>query len=967
MARVLAKPQAHTPDVGARYGRPDIAGLCAVAVLLVVGNAARLGLSGGYVGVDVLLVISGYLLTRRLLREDDDQHRISSAGFAARGALRVLTVAPAVVVAAIAASAVVLESPPQLNSVAHDGLWAAVLGANFHFASTGAHPFDPSSPASPLQHYWALSVGAQLSLVWLVVLLLGRKLAGRRWIVGIAAALVAASLAWSIRETTTHPNAAFFSTFTRAWEFGAGGLLALAAPALARLTRTAAAVLGWAGIGLVAFAAVGFDAGTSFPGWAAAVPVMGALAVIAAGGRGPGALLGIRPLVAIGACSFAFYLVHWPVLTIAEAKHPGLDLLPRLLLVAFAAGLAVASYRLLELPVRRSVGRTRSPARALAVGVGCTAVALLYAGMTVVAQDSVARNTRVLFDAEQRAANATAVVPLATADQISQAVTAATTLSVLRGDVTPPVGLAHRDVSLAHQDGCLVDLGTVESPPCRYGDVESAATVALFGDEQAAQWLPALLDLADRQSFGVVVLAKASCPVSEVASSDECLQWRRSALERIAALRPMVVVASEGTPPAADEAGLRTTLDRLSRSAARVVLLSETPVHTMGVPECLIVRSRDIATCGISPTQALHAARTGARRATAQAAGARFVDVHAWLCTATACPPVIDGRITMVDSSHLTSTYASYLSHVLGVETGMEPASQTTAFTGQATDAQVRMAVAAALEGRQPSAGLRSPPNIAVTETSPAFANGCLLRREKATSPDCEFGDLRSSKNVVLLGDSRAAQWMPALVGGALRNGFKLTVLTKGACPAPTMTVYIPTFNRPFIECDLWREHALRRIDELRPDLVVMSSSFHAVQVPGGQPEDAAAEDAWARGLVTTVDRLQSSGARVVYVGDVPAHVQRVPDCIQAQEESPLSCATPAPQAILVAHRDLETKVVTQQTTAGYVDAAPWFCTEVACPAVINSTITAFDDTHLTATYSAYLSHAFVAAVGLEP
>jgi hypothetical protein len=179
------------------------------------------------------------------------------------------------------------------------------------------------------------------------------------------------------------------------------------------------------------------------------------------------------------------------------------------------------------------------------------------------------------------------------------------------------------------------------------------------------------------------------------------------------------------------------------------------------------------------------------------------------------------------------------------------------------------------------------------------------------------------------------------------------------------MTVRNTAYQRDFTECDTWREWALKKVVELKPDLVVISSTFHGVALSDGVMQTPAVEAAWDAGLAALIRRMQVGSTKVTVVSDVANHVQRVPDCVAANPTNLLACATPVDQGTLVTHQRDETAAVLA-TGAAYVDVRPWFCDSNVCPSVIGGVITDFDDSHLTATYSKYLGHALGVALKLE-
>ncbi len=354
--------------------RGDIQGLRAVAVLLVALNHAGVGfLGGGYIGVDVFFVISGFLITSLLLRGRAERGYVRIGDFYSRRARRILPAATlTLIVTDIAAYHLV--NFVRARQDLHDSVSAATFTANIHFIHVGTNYFALTQPPSPFQHYWSLSVEEQFYIVWplLLAILLGAALrrryasqggasdpARRRLFVGVLA-IGLASLAWSIAETDISPVTAYFSTLSRAWELALGAGLALAAPALKTRLTGASVWVGWVGLAAIAVSAVEFSPTTAFPGYVALIPTLGAAFVLASGLSPPrqrlaaGRLLDTAPLRYVGDRSYAFYLWHWPVLTLV-AEHEGHDLsvLDNLALLGVAFVLSVVSYQFVEDPMRR--------------------------------------------------------------------------------------------------------------------------------------------------------------------------------------------------------------------------------------------------------------------------------------------------------------------------------------------------------------------------------------------------------------------------------------------------------------------------------------------------------------------------------------------------------------------------------------------------------------------------------------
>ncbi|BBZ62400.1 acyltransferase family protein [Mycolicibacterium monacense] len=318
--------------------RLDIQGLRMVAVLAVFAHHLWGWPGGGFVGIDVFFVVSGFLVTTSLMSADTAKH------FYWTRARRILPVAAVVLAATYVASLLVL-APARAQSVGKDVLFALVGVANW----------QPPAEDSPTAHFWALSVGEQFWLVWPLLLLLVGLLKARRAAVAATAVVTAASFAWALYETAGNPADAYLDTFARVWEFGVGALLAMAATQLAQIPHTVKPLLSWAGLLLIVASMVVLgEAG--FPAPWALLPVTGTALVLAAGVGGEPRfqpVLGNRVSTYVGDLSYALYLVHWPVIVLLAAlmdRGPYFDICA----VAFAFGLAIACHHFVETPLRHA-------------------------------------------------------------------------------------------------------------------------------------------------------------------------------------------------------------------------------------------------------------------------------------------------------------------------------------------------------------------------------------------------------------------------------------------------------------------------------------------------------------------------------------------------------------------------------------------------------------------------------------
>jgi peptidoglycan/LPS O-acetylase OafA/YrhL len=358
--------------------RPDIEGLRAVAVgLVLLYHGFHAPFTGGFVGVDVFFVISGFLITNLLLHEKAQNGSISIARFYARRVRRILPAATLVILATVFVAYYRLGFIAG-NQIAVDAKWTAVFAANTHFGLLGTDYLGSQLPPSPLQHMWSLGVEEQFYLLWPAVFLgLTLLVRDRRHRTALAVPLVGLiviSLAWSVIQTRSNATWAYFSPLTRAWELASGALVAILATVAARVRPTwLTEVLSLCGITGIIISALVLNSSTAYPGSAVALPVISAALLIAAGCANQRTLVGralaLRPMQWIGARSYSLYLWHWPFLIIA-AEYLGKNLSATenagLLLLALAA--TAVTYRLIENPVRHARALTSHTGLTLAIG-----------------------------------------------------------------------------------------------------------------------------------------------------------------------------------------------------------------------------------------------------------------------------------------------------------------------------------------------------------------------------------------------------------------------------------------------------------------------------------------------------------------------------------------------------------------------------------------------------------------------
>jgi peptidoglycan/LPS O-acetylase OafA/YrhL len=665
--------------------RPDIQGLRAVAVTLVLLSHAGFGFAeGGYVGVDVFFVLSGFLITSLLVKEVHDTGRISIAGFYARRARRILPAASAVTIASII-GAWLWFPITRLEAVLQDAFTVIVYVVNYRFIAQETEYLNADQMPSPFQQFWSLAVEEQFYVVWPLLLLgllaLVKRRPDRLVRTGIAFASVifAISLVLSVYVTQQSQPVAYYAAHTRAWELAAGALLALSLPALKRTPKHLAWVLGIIGLGAIICSGVLYTDGTPFPGYTALLPVAGTALVIIAGtakGTNPvSSLLGTGPFQFVGKISYSLYLWHWPILILIPLAV-GAEQGPVLNVVLLLGAVAVAqfSYEYIEEPFRKAKLMAR-PVPGIGAGVLCSMIGLAVLLAFTTVYSKVPQNQEpVDFGAIEQAADD---------EQIKEQLRAALELTQAPDELTPALADVANDEPVIYGDGCHVDTDGVDLPDdCAYGDTDSATVVYLFGDSHAAQWFPAMEALAVDRGWKLVPRTKSACtPVSVAVDNStldreytECADWRDKVFEELATVQPaLIVIAGSDAAPVVDASeggglgrwrnGWGETLGRIP-DATKVAALTDTPwSFDLSAADCVSLHS--LAECnddyGIEFTE---------RRETGievqQGAGATVIDTSAWFCVDGQCPVVVGDLLVYRDNHHMTTPYATSLAEVLG-------------------------------------------------------------------------------------------------------------------------------------------------------------------------------------------------------------------------------------------------------------------------------------------------------------
>lgn len=649
-------------DEGRWAYRPDIDGLRAVAILLVVSYHVWFGRVSG--GVDVFLMLSAFFLTRGFVRRMPGPTLIRPVPHLLGVFRRLL---PAAAVTLVGILVVVWAVYPETSwRPVWEQTWASLTYTqNWLLAADAVDYYARTETTSPLQHFWSMSVQGQAFVMWIALLGLCQVVVRRRGlspdrVVGcVFGAVFAVSFIYSVVRTATAQQVAYFDTGARLWEFAAGSLLVVALPHL-RLGATARAILGWAGMAGLLVLGMVLDVRGGFPGFLALWPVLCAAAIVASGTGesrlGPARLLASRPLRAVGRDAYALYLVHWPILVtfLVVNDRTEVGLAGGLGIVLLSLMLARALTWAVDRPVRAWRRADPSPLVPIAVLAAAAAVVALPVG---------AWQTTTWM--KERAVKA-------------------------RAQITNPGAAVLREPALADvpQDAPMLPVPTLLDAEWTQLDRECTGewatgseelhgtcsetthtararhTVVVIGDSHAQQITAALLPSAEANGWGVVFLIKGGCSMGldEPGMDELCDSWRAAAVDLVERVQPDAVLTVVTRSDAGEDdervrPGVDRFVDRMSAAGIEVLGVRDNPRFAFDMFGC-VVGAADPLDCAVPRSASLADSNPAAAL---ERPGVRLIDLTPWICPDDLCVGVIGNVAVYRDDNHLTRMYARTL------------------------------------------------------------------------------------------------------------------------------------------------------------------------------------------------------------------------------------------------------------------------------------------------------------------
>lgn len=933
----------------------QIQGLRAIAVLGVVLYHAELSwIPGGFIGVDVFFVISGFLITQMIVKEISLVGSFSFSSFYARRLRRLLPAAAVVIMSTIGISRHLI-SPLRFWDTGIDGLSAIFYGANYRFYFSEIDYLNLGSKPSLFLHFWSLAVEEQFYLIWPLLILVGYKLSKRFGILIFLIPVLIASFYYSMSLTISNPTLAFYSLPTRGWEFAIGSLLFFLASKFTSLPKFICFVFGWTGLSGLVYSMLTINDSTAFPGLIALLPTISTAFVILASINGKyfGSIILSNPLFSsIGAISYSLYLWHWPVYQlmkeISDVRAPKVNLTVYFCITLI---LTVLTYFLVEKPIRNYERLSLRPAYGYFWGASVSLIAAFVAvsllGLTI----PIIGNSNQIDAASGKNQKSIGEVSIA-ADN-----------AILTTDNFPTTLTLDDTINASKStDVCLRGISNTVAEDCITGDLAAKNAIVLFGDSHAAQWEAPLTSYSKGHTLKLYSFLKRGCGAANLKYTSngkdgspypECDAFRKSAISRIIALKPTLLIVSTlsyrtdaflaENKDTFWESAYSPLLNQMAVAGIQVLIMGDTPYPIKNIPECLTKNLTSVSNCDVTMIDSVTKfAPTSDFSNWTTTKGAIYFDSIVRLCRDGICPAVINGLIVYRDSSHLTNSFSSYLGQDLGKKLDSLLLKMGTASTAKQTENKTGITSSTII------------PSQTVSKTSlleAKYGGTCSIDFPNISTGNCVKGKTTSNRTVILFGDSHADQWEQTFDALGKMYNFKLLIFTKAACPP----FYIHTFhtqtNTAYPECAIWRDAVIKRINSLneKPLLTVFSSLryYSGREIYQDIPSPELASKRWIQGYSKLFNTLNISKSKILLLADTPNPVIDSPDCISKNLENPSRCDLKVKDSVLDADRRDTLKNLASMFGTGYLDSTPWLCNNLICPAVIKNHLTYMDNSHI--------------------
>jgi peptidoglycan/LPS O-acetylase OafA/YrhL len=665
----------------------EIQGLRAIAVIgVVLYHANFQWIPGGFLGVDVFFVISGYLISQMIVKELSATGKVDLPNFYARRLRRLLPTAILVIIATLSVGRHLI-SPIRHKTIAIDAISSIFYGANYRFYFSQIDYLNIGAKPSLFLHFWSLAVEEQFYLFWPLLLLIGWKFFKRFGVFIILVATAAFSFYYSLLFTKSNPTFAFYSLPTRAWEFALGAITFLLISKLNGFWKLFRFIFGWAGLAGLIYSFITITDTQEFPGMISLIPTIATALVIAASSKGKffGSFLLTNPLFyGIGAISYSLYLWHWPVYQLmSEVIGTEFNQINLVIYAVILIVITVATYFVIEKPIRSYQRLGRKPSYGFIWGgitsLIATFVAISIMGITLpIISSPIAQGQNIVGIAQ----------PTPTPTLSSNSTPSPEIQLNLPVRTTTPITLSVlKETSLDVQCQSK-NTGTDFKRNCNYGDLNAAQNIIIFGDSHANQWVPALNLIGKKNNYKITVFTKSGCPAADLevlyevgqkfVKYPECDIWRKNVIKEINTMRTpdLIILASNKTYNAGKDtkktseywiSGYSSTLSNLQRYTDRVVIMNDTP--RPGTPSPIDCLGKNLNNPSYCDMNYLNVVATNDRKSLLNQIGLKYsipiVDPIPWLCENSNCPSVLDGIPVYADATHISARISENLAPLL--------------------------------------------------------------------------------------------------------------------------------------------------------------------------------------------------------------------------------------------------------------------------------------------------------------
>ncbi len=860
----------------------EIQGLRAIAVLLVlIFHIWPSSISGGYIGVDVFFVISGFLITRIMLREMESTGQLNLGKFYSRRIRRLLPAATTVLIFVLLS----YDFFPALywQSITKEITASVLYYQNWHLAYQAVDYLASENAPGPLQHFWSLSVEEQYYFFWplictIVVFLKGPlHISARKLFAFLIITIGFTSLYYSWYLTKTNPGVAYFSTLTRAWQLAAGGALAVF-PVWTNLSSRTKDSLGFFGLALIIYAAVMFSKTTPFPGIAAILPTFGATFIIISG---PSlnfvsiySVLKCRPFQYIGDISYSLYLWHWPIIVLYTSNiSTDIGGIHGLVILIICFALSHFSRDMIETRLQGNFTSSLYVRKSLVLAITLIVAALVLASYTDNKINQI-RKQEISVQPKD------------------------TTLSTK--ELEQKLLKVRDDKADSYRRKCHVNKKQTQPKVCTYGNQKSNKRILLIGDSHAIQWIPTLRILADDFDWRFLSLSKSACVFGDEPVIDNkqryvsCEKWNKLVMQFIGKFSPQVIVFSQFSRHKAFHSKdsqesailLADSLERnwriLQKEGIQIVAIKDTPRMSGNIPECLSRNLTEPSSCDnlrkmvidrpMQPDPLVIAAK--------KTPGVILVDLTSEFCNKISCFALIDGNIVWRDSHHMTASFARTLSSkfkaLIKQSNLLFEDDDTIGRTIFSDDSGITLTKA--------------------KSASKDYAKfyGCYARSGEPLARHCSLNK-KGDEVFAIVGDDHVRQWLPAIEAFAIKNNKKLVVFGKNKCPIGI------EHNSKVLNgdksCGSWYSNLLNNLEKLKPHYVILSQSL------GYRIKEF---ENWSKNSQLLADNILNfnsfvtqNGAKLLLIADTPRMRVNVPKCVlQNPEFYSINCVTSSADAV---------------------------------------------------------------------